>query len=226
MDTGRSIISPAEQRCSGSQLGPFSGGANRCVVGPAQVVHAGPSRGPSTRRLSAEGADLHLRRSSLGGWQIGSACGSPSSQAPDSAGSWAGPGGCGRQSGLTEELVDRTPGPSPGGSGGVPDSSYVGSWDTPSAVSAVGGTGDGQYACAASAMAGVGRRGKMPLVPGSADLRDTPPAGGGQRLPFMGMRCGLDGGEVPSPGPWNLRIPGAAELRPGASQLTSEKGAH
>ena len=58
MSAGQLPSMPAEQRCSGSQLGPFSGGANRCVVGPTQVVHAGPSRGPSTRKPGRDDVSL------------------------------------------------------------------------------------------------------------------------------------------------------------------------
>ena len=114
----------------------------------------GPFRGLPLRRLSAEGAERCLRIRSLSGWQSGVACGSPSCQDLCSAESGGGPGGCGRQSGLTAELVDRTPGPSPGGGERFPESSISGSLEMLSAVGATWGSGECQYAGLPSVEAG------------------------------------------------------------------------
>ena len=87
MSVGHGITSFTVRQCSGFEHAVSPEVANHFAEGPTNMVPAGPNRGPSERRLSAEGADLHLRRSSMCGRQTGVVYGSPSGQASDS--SWS-----------------------------------------------------------------------------------------------------------------------------------------
>ena len=177
----------------------------------------GHGRGLPTRRLSAEGADLHLRRSCMQGRHQDIVCGSPTVQSYGFVGSLAGPEGCGRRYGITEELEYHASGPSPGDRGYVPGSGKLEPWDTPSAFSAPGSSGDGHYNQSAGVVAGMPGCGPIPPLPGHTGERNAPPAGGGRQWPTEAQRC-LAGGGVLRQGPCKEATPCEGGRRLGAAQ--------